>query len=131
MLLGALEVGNVLLAGPPGTGKTALAKRIAELAAVSGSCNYIIAVAHSLWFRRDLIGGESLRPDGVFWKAGLFIKAYNMAAEMLERACLNLFSSYSTRSIEPTLIRPSLIFSQYFALSSAMTGVPKKPSRGD
>ncbi|MGB9704263.1 MAG: AAA family ATPase, partial [Pyrobaculum sp.] len=85
LLLGALEAGNVLLAGPPGTGKTALAKRIAELAAAPGSRNYIIAVAHSLWFRRDVIGGESLGPDGVFWKSGLFIKAYNMAAEMLER----------------------------------------------
>jgi hypothetical protein len=85
LLLGALEAGNVLLAGPPGTGKTALAKRIAELAAAPGSRNHIIAVAHSLWFRRDVIGGESLGPDGVFWRSGLFIKAYNMAAEMLER----------------------------------------------
>lgn len=73
----ALYAGNVLLVGPPGVGKTTLAVEFAKR--LTGG-DYILATANALWFRRDVIGGETLREGSVVWKSGLLIKAYNRAA---------------------------------------------------
>ncbi|CCC80909.1 AAA family ATPase [Thermoproteus tenax] len=73
----ALYAGNVLLVGPPGVGKTTLAVEFAKR--LTGS-DYILATANALWFRRDVIGGETIREGSVVWKSGLLIKAYNRAA---------------------------------------------------
>lgn len=78
----AVSLGNVLLYGPPGTGKTSLAIRFAK--ALTG-CDPMVKVANALWFRRDVIGGETLENGNVGWKSGFIIEAYNRAAEALER----------------------------------------------
>jgi len=78
----AALAGNVLLYGPPGTGKTSLAVRFAE--ALTG-CRPLVKVANALWFRRDVIGGETLEGGTVKWRSGFIIEAYNWAAEALRK----------------------------------------------
>jgi len=78
----AALAGNVLLYGPPGTGKTSLAVRFAE--ALTG-CRPVVKVANALWFRRDVIGGETLEGGNVKWRSGFIIEAYNWAAGALRK----------------------------------------------
>lgn len=79
----AVMFGNVLLVGPPGVGKTSLAVKVAEL--LGGEDGYMIRVANALWFRRDVIGGETLDGGSVKWRSGMLIHAYNRAAERLSK----------------------------------------------
>ena len=81
--INAVMLGNVLLAGPPGVGKSSLAVKVAEL--LGGEDGYMIRVANALWFRRDIIGGETLENGSVRWKSGILIHAYNRAAERLSK----------------------------------------------
>ncbi|QGA53874.1 AAA domain-containing protein [Sulfolobus sp. E5-1-F] len=84
IILKALQTTNVLLVGPPGTGKTSLAIRtVKSLTGNNDNC-YEVATANSLWFRRNLIGGESIREGSVMWKSGLFIQAYVNASRIKE-----------------------------------------------
>ncbi|AAK41564.1 McrB family protein [Saccharolobus solfataricus] len=82
IILKALQTTNVLLAGPPGTGKTSLAIRTVRALTGNNDNCYEVATANSLWFRRNLIGGESIREGSVMWKSGLFIEAYVNAARI-------------------------------------------------
>jgi MoxR-like ATPase len=70
--------GNVLLTGPPGSGKSTLAELVA---AALGDERPLRATANALWFRRDVIGGSTLRNGSESWRSGLFIRAFNRAAE--------------------------------------------------
>ena len=79
----ALEAGNVLFVGPPGTGKTRLATKLAEVLTGSDRC-YQKYTANSLWFRNNVIGGESLEHGSVIWRSGLFIRAYVKAAKVVK-----------------------------------------------
>ncbi|BCS93304.1 AAA family ATPase [Metallosphaera javensis (ex Sakai et al. 2022)] len=79
-LKAGIENGNLLLVGPPGVGKTEVAERLAQYFA--GDNCYTIATANSLWFRRDVIGGETIQGGSVAWRSGILIRAYNRAAEI-------------------------------------------------
>ncbi len=79
--INAVQFGNVLLVGPPGVGKTSLAVRVAK--ELGGDGGYMIRVANALWFRRDVIGGETLEEGSVKWRAGMLIQAYNRVVERL------------------------------------------------
>lgn len=80
----AMKNGNVLFVGPPGNGKTSLAKNlIYDLIdpQFKNDC-FTISTANSLWFRRHVIGGESMDKGNIVWRSGLFIKSYNYAAKI-------------------------------------------------
>ncbi|HII73796.1 TPA: AAA domain-containing protein [Sulfurisphaera tokodaii] len=81
IILSSVKNGNVLFIGPPGTGKTTLAIRIAEGITGNREC-YQIVTANALWFRRHLIGGESLEKETVVWKSGLLLQAYVKASKI-------------------------------------------------
>lgn len=83
VIIKALEKGNVLFIGPPGVGKTKLAIELVRSLSGNDEC-FNIVTANSLWFRRNLIGGESIREGSVMWKSGLLIQAYVKASRVNE-----------------------------------------------
>jgi MoxR-like ATPase len=82
LLASSAMIHNVLLVGPPGTGKTSMAISIVDALTGRNSECYEIATANALWFRRNLVGGESLRKGEVSWSSGILIRAYNKAARV-------------------------------------------------
>ncbi|WP_016731854.1 McrB family protein [Saccharolobus islandicus] len=81
IIIKSLEKGNVLFIGPPGVGKTKLALELVKSLSGNDEC-FNIVTANSLWFRRTLIGGESIREGSVIWKSGLLIQAYVKASKV-------------------------------------------------
>ena len=69
--VGLVSEGNVLLAGPPGVGKTLLAVTLAE---VTGA-RLISRTMHAGWTRLDLIGGPVLTSSGLRWRSGVLLEA--------------------------------------------------------
>jgi GTPase subunit of restriction endonuclease len=82
LLASSAMIHNVLLMGPPGTGKTSMAISIVDALTGKNSECYEIATANALWFRRNLVGGESLQRGEVSWSSGILIRAYNKAARV-------------------------------------------------
>ncbi len=76
----ALNAGkHVLYLGPPGTGKTALARSVAEFAAQLGKCGAPLCTAvNAEWTTRDTIGGEIPHSDqGLGFYPGIILRAMN------------------------------------------------------
>ena len=82
MLGASLKIYNVLLVGPPGTGKTSLTISVIDKLTGENTNCYEVTTANSLWFRRDLIGGESMEKGSIIWNSGLLIRAYNSAVKI-------------------------------------------------
>jgi len=83
LLAAAMRIGNVLLVGPPGVGKTTLAMRFAKAMTGSEEC-YDVYTSNSLWFRRDVVGGESLEGNRTVWRSGLLVRAYVKASRLTD-----------------------------------------------
>jgi len=72
LLIASLLVGrNVILIGKPGTGKTALARMVAELLGYKP----LVATANAHWSRLDVIGGMVLKGSKPAWRSGYLVKA--------------------------------------------------------
>ena len=50
----------------------------------------MILTSNALWFRRDVIGGETIKNSSVDWKSGFIPKAYNQLFEMALKGNENL-----------------------------------------
>lgn len=76
---------HLLLAGPPGTGKTALAIAVAEAARAAGfASGAITATASADWTTFDTIGGLTMGAGGALhFREGLFLRAVGERAWLL------------------------------------------------
>jgi len=75
---------HIILIGPPGTGKSKLAKEICEF--YVGKENYIMSTATSDWSTFDTIGGY--HPDkegGLYFKSGIFLRCFKDSKNLKSR----------------------------------------------
>ena len=76
-LVAAIDAGkNVVLTGPPGTGKTTLAYLAAEVAQKAMLCTgYLPTTATTEWTTFETIGGFQPTSEGLIFRSGMFIDA--------------------------------------------------------
>ncbi len=75
-LMKLLKLGNVMLEGPPGTGKTTLVYRVVEkIRERDFELKLVVATPDASWTTREFVGGSYLINQSEVWRSGYLLRA--------------------------------------------------------